>query len=254
MKMRRYVVFWVLMSLYLLAFVSICYLTYFVQNMAPEEGKAFLGKLYGYPLIWDVMGFVGSSALTILGMVMLINVTNEFTYKTHRQNVIDGWSRSQFVTAKWLVMIIMIFFSVLLYVVSTFCFSIGINGWEKTITNFGRGSFDIVKYAVQSFTYLGFAFMLGLLIKRTGLAIAVYLLYTIIFEQIINALLFKYFGYGIGRFLPLQCADDLIPNPFIRNLVEAQPQSYNNSLWFIIAGYMAIYFLFTYRYFGKRDL
>ena len=27
-------------------------------------------------------------------------ISNEYTFKTHRQNIIDGWSRKQFITSK----------------------------------------------------------------------------------------------------------------------------------------------------------
>ncbi len=41
----------------------------------------------------------------ILGMLFILLITNEVQYRTHRQNIIDGWSRTNFILAKFSVMI-----------------------------------------------------------------------------------------------------------------------------------------------------
>ena len=44
--------------------------------------------------------FVSSFLLFIAGLIMIILVTNEYSFKTHRQNVIDGVTRTQFIVTK----------------------------------------------------------------------------------------------------------------------------------------------------------
>ncbi|MES1161281.1 MAG: ABC transporter permease, partial [Bacteroidota bacterium] len=102
MKVRNYRTFWILLAITLLSIPGFSYMLFnIMDNSFPKQkGKSILGSPFGFPDVWQTVSW-NSSLLFIIPAILIITLTtNEFTYKTHRQNIIDGWSRRQFVSVK----------------------------------------------------------------------------------------------------------------------------------------------------------
>ena len=56
--------------------------------------------LYHFPDVWLNLIWVGGLLKVLLGIMVVISVTNEFAYRTIRQNIIDGLSRWEFLLSK----------------------------------------------------------------------------------------------------------------------------------------------------------
>src|SRR5262245_43760958 len=104
MKLKNYRTFWILSALYLLSIVGINLIVFTIQQKIFAEKQArgmaqmLIGDIpYSFPTVWQMTAYVSSFLLFIPGLLMIISVTNEYSYKTHRQNVIDGWNRRQFI-------------------------------------------------------------------------------------------------------------------------------------------------------------
>ena len=101
------------------------------------------------------------------------------------------------------------------------------------------------------------ALVISLLIKRAGLAMGIFFLYAIILEQIIVQLAKKYVN-DIGRFLPLEVTDRLIPQPFINKIMgAAKIQQWESSIPVFITIsviYFLIYIFICNLKFRKSDL
>src|SRR5215213_11080408 len=107
MKLKNYRTFWILSGLYLLSIVGINYIVFTIQQkiyadqQAKGMAKMIIGDIpYSFPTVWQMTAYVSSFLLFIPGLLMIISITNEYSYKTHRQNIIDGWNRRQFITVK----------------------------------------------------------------------------------------------------------------------------------------------------------
>jgi ABC-2 type transport system permease protein len=254
LKIKNYRTFWILLILYIVSFIGVSYLTYYVYGQIPKDGQAFIGRVFAFPSIWKTIGWSSSYMLIVVGLIVIIFVTNEFNYRTHRQNIIDGWSRQQFVTGKWLQLLLTAIITTLLYILCTLFFGLGINGATHFGQSFFKGSSAIFYFFVQTLVYLSLALFLGFLIKRAGLAIVAYMVYAIIIDNISAGLFDRFVLKGSARFFPLQCADELIQTPFLRSLVEAKSQQYVNVALVACFAYVAFFVFFTYRSFGKKDL
>lgn len=218
LKIRRYRTFWVLSILFIVAILSINYISFEAKNsISHGRGDLLLGSPFNFPNIWQTITYLSSYALFIPGLFIITLITNEYNYKTHRQNIIDGWSRKTFIHAKLamvvcvaLVATFMVFLNVLL-----FGFSIG-----------NSISFEHSKYLfyffIQALSYGSVALLIGLFIKRSGLSIAIFFLYSLILENVLKLILNRY-GGNIGNYLPLKTTDALIPVPFIGNMMPHQP-------------------------------
>ena len=177
-------------------------------------------------------------------------LTNEFNFKTHRQNIIDGWTRKEFVTVKFI-------FAILFSLVATFFnFLVALLfGMITTGSHFSFAGVENIGYIfIQTVAYITFAMFLAVLLRRSGAAIAVFFLYGLIFEYLITTLLnFKMDLTPIGYFLPLQVTDVMLPIPFGNQIIyKGAPD-----LWILVLAsvvYICAYYFFALKKFTQEDL
>src|SRR3954447_19389424 len=103
MKVKNYRTFWVLSVLYLVSVFGVNYISYQVWDARPKSNSmptAVIGTPFDFPDVWHVVSFTASFLMFMLGLLVIISFTNEYSYKTHRQNIIDGWSRKEFILVK----------------------------------------------------------------------------------------------------------------------------------------------------------
>src|SRR3954464_5252229 len=102
LKVRRYRAFWALL---LLSLVFMIAWNYFLANQIAESKKTAIAKNpmaqmvpnpYELPGTYQMVTYSNSYFLLALGILMILLLTNEYNFRTSRQNVIDGLSRSQF--------------------------------------------------------------------------------------------------------------------------------------------------------------
>jgi hypothetical protein len=103
------------------------------------------------------------------------------------------------------------------------------------------------------------ALLLSVLIKRSGLSIGLFFLYSFIIENFLGAMLNNMGGTmrganGPGDYLPLNTTDNLIPFPFFRNIVQIGTQPSIYLLLGLSAVYLALYYFFSVRRFQTQDL
>jgi ABC-2 type transport system permease protein len=257
LKLRPYRTFWILGILYLISIFSANYIGYRIQQeiYREEVSKGMAEMLigtppYAFPNVWHTAAWISSWLLYFPGLMMIIIMSNEFTYKTHRQNIIDGWSRRQFITVKFAWCFIAALLSTLVMTLTALFFGF-----------INRESFSADKmifvfyFFVVALSYSMVALLISLLLKRGGLAIGLFFLYGLVLENVIAALM-NYYLKNAGRYLPLESADDLLmPLPLFERAQKQIIVPYNHTLLFIFAmGYLGAYFYLTYRKFKKADL
>lgn len=254
MKVRYYRTFWVLSLLYLVSIYGVNYIAYLIQDARPRKNdmaNMLIGNPpFQFPEVWQTVSYMSSFLLFIPGLLMIISFTNEYSYKTHRQNIIDGWSRQQFILVKMSLSLIIAIVSTVAVFITAFLFGLFEGGSDI--------SFEKIEYVayffVQALSYSAVALLFGLLFKRSGIAIGVFFLYVTVLENLLAGLLNRYVN-NIGRFLPLESTDNLIPFPFLRNVVN-QFRTVTDPVYLLIASaiYLALYFFICLKKFETDDL
>jgi hypothetical protein len=252
LKIKNYKAFWVFSILYLASIFLINYIAWSIQQQtfqqAPQAEQMF-GNPYAFPRVWQTVGWMSSWLLYLPGMLMIMLMTNEFNFKTHRQNVIDGLSRHQFIIVKMILVLLMAVIITVINFITALIFG--------TITSgqFGTEGLEFIAYVfLQSLGYIFFALMLAVLFRRSGLAIIVFILFGLIFEWLITAVLtFQLHLTPYSYFLPLQTSDVLIPLPFGKEMIYKNAPS-ALSLVAAILVYITAYFYFTRKKFVTDDL
>lgn len=262
LKMKKYNAFWWILGITALSYPGINYIFYLgfqditdKPNQASQYAKLALGNPFSFPEVWHTVAYFSSWFVFIPAVVIIMFISNEYTFRTHRQNIIDGWSRKQFVTSKLIDVLLISIIITLLYAIV--CFVSGSANQERLIKDTWGKSYFIGLFALQTFAQLSIAFLIGFLIKKAFLALGVFLFYFIILENLIVGL-FRWKESEIGHYMPLEISDRLIPPPgFIRML---DPESYQRSLdainlhVFLTIGITIIIWAICYRINEKRDL
>ncbi|WEK37737.1 MAG: ABC transporter permease [Candidatus Pseudobacter hemicellulosilyticus] len=253
LKLRHYRTFWILGSLYLVSLVAINYIGFSIEQrtIAKEQMlKAMVGTSFGYPNVWQTVGWLSSFLVFIPALLIITLVANEFSYKTHRQNIIDGWSRMEFVSVK-------IAMTLLISLVSTgmVLLTVLLIGSLGEAAYSAEGIEYLGYYFIQTFSYCSFALLLAVLLKRTGLALGIFLAYGIALENIVGNMISWMTRSPAGNYLPLNSTDSLIPFPFAKNITRQFMENYSVSWLLVFAGiYLALYLFLSIRRMQKADL
>lgn len=261
--MKKYNAFWWIMGVTALSYPGINYIFYLVyDNMtnqptdASRLAKMALGNPFTFPDVWHTVAFFSSLFVFIPAVVVIMFITNEYSFKTHRQNVIDGWSRKQFITSKLIdVLMVSLIITALYFIV---CLVAGFSNQTSLISHTWGSTKYISLFALQTFAQLSIAFLIGFLVRKAFIALGIFLFYYIVLENLIVGLL-KVYGNDMGRFMPLEMSDRMIPYPPFLGKIET-PEHYQKMLDNIpMHGIMTIalttvIWLFCYWLNNRRDL
>ncbi|HUR67482.1 MAG TPA: ABC transporter permease [Chitinophagaceae bacterium] len=232
LKMRKYNAFWWIMGVTALSYPGINYMVYFVykeetskSTQAGQLAKMALGDPFTFPEAWHTVAFLSSLFVFIPAVVVIMLICNEYTFKTHRQNIIDGWSRNEFITSKLLDVLIISLLITLLYTIVALV--TGIANQDRLIKDTWGQAKYIGLFGLQTFSQLSIAFLLGYLIRRAFLALGVFLFYYIVLENLVIGFL-EWKGSRAGNYFPLQISDGMIPKPAFWGKLD--PAAYQRSI------------------------
>jgi len=257
LKMRRYKTFWILIILYfatlgLVTSSGMEFLKWLASKGADFDRVDILRvPLYHFPDIWQNLTYVSTYFQLVLAVVVVVAVTNEFSYKTIRQNIIDGIDRKDFLLSK------VLFIALLALSATLFVFLIGIvTGSIYSPASEMRFMFRTIEFIpgffLATFSYLLLVLLLSVMIKRAGLALGITIIYPAL-EYTLTASLPDVLDPA-DDFFPLHAINNLIHVPFQRYIfLEIQDYvSLTSSL--VAIAYCFVFIYLSYQILSKRDL
>jgi ABC-2 type transport system permease protein len=257
LKIKTYRTFWVLFLAFLIFFPLAFYFSAskYMESlgnsgrMEEQVLKAMIASPFVFPKVWLSASWMGGLFFIMLGMLFILLVTNEVQYRTHRQNIIDGWSRMDFLKAKFSVLIFLVLVS------TTLVFLCGLlvgMVFSPSKTELFSGIYFVGYFALMATVYLMLAYLVAILIKRTGLAIIIYFAIVCILDNVLW-LIFTLKNSQVGYFILLEPVDSLVPNPFKPAVMERRTMA-DYSLIIAAVVYIVAYFSIIVNYFRKTDL
>lgn len=228
--------------------------------------------IFNFPYIWHFNTYVAAILKFFLLLVIVSMMANEYSYKTLKQNLIDGLSKKEFILSKFYTVIIFALVSTL------FVFIVSL------ILGFAYSDYDEFAIIITDLQYL-FAFFLklvgffsmglffGILVKRSAFAVGGMVVWFFI-ESIFKGYLFWSFKAsenttekvdGIMQFLPFEAMGNLIKEPFSRlgavksvanQIGETFTKSYDVefSNIAIVSAWTFIFIYLSFTLLKKRDL
>ncbi|MEP4532311.1 MAG: ABC transporter permease [Cyclobacteriaceae bacterium] len=225
LKIKNYPTFWVLLGLYALALVIICFGGMFLLEYLKNHGADFEGidptilPIYDFPDIWQNTTYIGSFLKILIAFIVVISITNDQTYNTLRQNIIDGISKKEYLIGKMLLIAALALFSTVLLFISGL-----INGSVYSHVQGGQYVFDelefLFAYWYDIVIFCALAFLLSLIVKKAGFIIIALTLYSLMFEPILTMIFTEapflkgQIWASLAPYFPIHAINDLIPVPF----------------------------------------
>jgi ABC-2 type transport system permease protein len=230
-KIIPYKMFWVMSGIYLLNLIFFAYglpslIDYFSMRSNTPEIKLLMKFLYNFPDIWQNLAWAASLRFFIkifLGIIIIVLVTNEYSYLTIRHNIFNGLSRTDFLLSKvYLAILFSIVATLLIFLTGTVLGLI----YSSTINfhAFFSKMIFLLGYFVETLAFLLFSMMVGILVKRTGFAIGLLFVYPI-FEIIVQ----QKIPESIQPFLPVNAINHILRTPNT-SLIQFKSPEFNVEL------------------------
>jgi ABC-2 type transport system permease protein len=257
-KLLHYRTFWIVCGLYFVTLTVVTasgmeFLKWLARTVGGFGGHININRipLYHFPDVWLNLYYISGLFKIVIGILVVISVTNEFQYRTVRQNIIDGMSRTEFLMSKVLTNVVLASASALLItligLVTGFIYSPS-SALEFMLTDVEF----VIAYFLEVFGYLSLALMLGVLVQRAGLTIV--LLMTLpLLELIVREHLDDYLPMAIP-FLPLESLRNLVPMPFERYAFQEIRDYLTAASLAIAAAWTAVFNGVSYLKLKRSDL
>lgn len=176
--------------------------------------------IFNFPFIWHFNTYIASILKFFLAIVIVSMVSNEYSYGTLKQNLIDGLSKKEFVMSKFLMVIVFAFASTLFIFILSLILGFSFSSYTELSIVFSELNY-LLAFFVKLTAFFSFCLFLGILIKRSAFALGFLLVWYII-ENISSGILrWKIFPNSntyslINQFFPLESMSNLIKAPFTR--------------------------------------
>ena len=227
--------------------------------------------IFNFPYIWHFNTYMAAILKFFLLLVIVSMVSDEYSYKTLKQNLIDGLSKKEFILSKFYTVIVFSLISTVFVFVISLILGLMYSDYNELsiiVTD--------LEYLVAFFTKLvGFFSMglfFGILVKRAAFAVGTMVVW-FIGEGIFKGYLL--WGFGdlkntsntvefILQLLPGEAISNLIKQPFsrlgaVKTLANTMGKTFDKpevelSAIFIVFVWTFIFIYLSYSLLKKRDL
>lgn len=271
LKLKHYRPFWVLTGLYTIMVSLICFGVHFFFDFLKKQGANFNGfdptmfPFYDFPDIWQNITYVATWFKLFLAFIVVISIANETSHRTLRQNIIDGMSKKDWLVSKLLLIGALAGAATLLLFVLGIITGL-IYGHPESYTSILDSTQFLFAYCLEVITYLTFAFLLTLIIRRSGIVIVTLMMYTLAFEPLLTLFLTNFPDFlsnyatmpaimnQIAAFFPIRALNNLIHLPFQRWALQEIQDYVSLKEVLIVLGWLAFNIRVCYWLLRKRDL
>jgi ABC-2 type transport system permease protein len=244
---------WVVVALFILL-IPLAY--GILPTIIPSQLRVDAYAIYDFAQIWNFLPYVSAYFTTLLGVLLIISISNDFTYGTLRQNLIDGFSRKDWLTSKYLLSLLLAVIGTITVLVTGVVYA-SIHGNEGSFL--GNNAVHLFIYLLQTIGILSFSVLVAVGFQRSGISIVLYFLYTVLLEPAVGYLLPK----GWSLYLPMNTLNNLLPFPINLEQFNAGDSASAVRLlgdplidgpFFLAIVYTVVFAGLSYWIFSKRDL
>ena len=225
--------------------------------------------IFNFPFIWHFNSYIGALLKLFLAIVIVSMMSNEYSNRTLKQNLIDGMSKKEFVLSKFLTILLFSLISTLFLFVVSLVLGYSFSDYTELSIVFSDMEY-LLAYFVKITGFFAFCMFLGILIKRSAFALGFLFIWWIL-ENIVNGILsWRIFTKSdmaekIVQFFPLSSMSNLVVEPFSRlNVIQTAASQIGSELdkdysvhWYqllIVITWTFIFVFLSYFLLKKRDL
>lgn len=233
-----------------------------IQFHLAEQG------IFNFPYIWHFNTYVAAIFKLFLAIVIVSMMSNEYSNKTIKQNLIDGLSKKEFIASKFLTVLAFAGISTLFVFVVSLILGIIYSDYNELSIVFSDLEF-LLAFFVKLVGFFSFCLFLGILVKRSAFALGFLIIWGILEQVIFGILGWKFVSWDMARsikgFLPLEGMARLIKEPVTRlNAVQSVADQIGEQIelnyhvqWYeflLVMAWTALFVYWSYALLRKRDL
>jgi ABC-type transport system involved in multi-copper enzyme maturation permease subunit len=225
--------------------------------------------IFNFPFIWHFNSYIAALLKLFLAIVIVSMMSNEYSNRTLKQNLIDGMSKKEFVLSKFFTILLFSLISTFFLFVVSLVLGYSFSDYTELSIVFSDMEY-LLAYFVKITGFFAFCMFLGILIKRSAFALGFLFIWWIL-ENIANGIL----SWGIFRnsdmadkivqFFPLSSMSNLVIEPFSRlNVIQTAATQIGSELdkdysvhWYqilIVIAWTFVFVFLSYTLLKNRDL
>ncbi|MCW1954194.1 MAG: ABC transporter permease subunit [Flavobacteriia bacterium] len=224
--------------------------------------------IFNFPYIWHFNTYIAALLKIFLAIIIVSMMANEYTYKTIKQNLIDGLSKKEFIVSKFLTVVLFSAISTLF----VFVISLILGGIYSDYTEIGIVLSDLrflVAYFIKLIGFFSFCLFVGILVKRSAFALGFLIIWQMVEGFTRGMIRWKFFDAEttntVMGFFPLDAIANVLKEPLTRlNAVQSVANQigekvsldYQTTLleMALVLMWTAIFIWGSYKIVEKRDL
>ncbi|MEP6261681.1 MAG: ABC transporter permease [Gillisia sp.] len=225
--------------------------------------------IFNFPFIWHFNTYIAALLKLFLAIVIVSMMSNEYSNRTLKQNLIDGLSKREFILSKFLTVVLFAFISTLFLFVVSLILGYSFSDFTELSIVFSDMEY-LFAYFIKLTAFFSFCLFLGILVKRSAFALGFLFIWWVL-ENILNGILtWRIFrdsdiAENIMQFLPLTAMSNLVIEPFSRlSFIQTAATQLGSEFekdygvhWYqllIVMAWTFLFIFFSYRLLQKRDL
>ncbi|MFD0976136.1 ABC transporter permease [Salinimicrobium gaetbulicola] len=225
--------------------------------------------IFNFPYIWHFNSYIAAMLKLFLAIVIVSMMSNEYTNRTLKQNLIDGLSKKEFVLSKFLTVVSFAFLSTLFLFIVSMILGLSFSDYTELSIIFSDLEY-LLAYFVKLTGFFTFCMFLGVLVKRSAFALGFLFIWWILESIARGVMEYRLFrgsdmAENIAQFFPLEAMSILVKEPFTRlNAVQSAATQLGSEItkdygihWYQLLIVLAWTFLFVYMSYAllkRRDL
>lgn len=224
--------------------------------------------IFNFPYIWHFNTWVADYLTFFLAIIVVSMVTNEYTFRTIKQNLIDGMTKKEFVLSKFYFLVLLSLTATFFVFIMTLILGLTYSDFTSTGIIF-KDLYFLLAFFLKLLGTFSLILFLGFLFKRAAIALAFFFIW-ILAEWISYAVLRwelfnKETAEFVTQFFPYISIKNLLPEPVTRlnaakNLGKQIGEHIGNfegvpvHNFLIVFIWILIFVLFSHKLIQKRDL
>jgi len=204
---------------YFLLLTSIALIASIKFDIGPIKFHLAEQGIFNFPYIWHFNAYVAAIFKLFLAIVIVSMMSNEYSNKTLKQNLIDGLSKKEFVLSKFYTVLVFAGVSTVFIFVVSFILGLIFSDYNEPGIIFSDMQY-LPAFFLKLTAFFSFCLFLGMLVKRSAFALGFLILWQIL--EGITQLIIRTrtgdssFTESVMNFFPLYSMSNLIKEPFSR--------------------------------------
>lgn len=260
LKNLSYRPFKIFSILYLCAIIILAFIGFAEFNFFFFKFKLKDVGIYNFPNVWHFTAYILSVLKVFLAAIIVYSISQEFSNRMFKQNIIDGLSKWEFLKSKILTIALFSAMSSLLVLILGLLFGLKYSVAFTTQDALSELYF-VGLYFIKVFLFLNLFLFLTILFRNAIFPFLSIFIWWIL-EGVLSAT--KWLGM-IYEFLPLHTLSKIVAEPFSRikmNIIDpesgnlysiSQDVSFPVNYFIIGLAYIALFILASYKILDRRD-